>query len=190
MYTFFTDRAEIFEAKIKLKNASVAESFCRLVLETDKWNLIFPGKLLGNQVTIPVAKLREVMTENQVGTVKLEVIAEDTYFTPWTDDFKVEASRTVQVEVVSQNDSGKQLRETPTVSVIVETVNADIKKNSARMFLAELKKHNITVRSINSNKKILPALAKTFINENELSPTDVKFLMRKLPVIVSKLLID
>ncbi|HAI43794.1 MAG TPA: hypothetical protein DCM40_39715, partial [Maribacter sp.] len=36
--------------------------------------------------------------------MRLEVIAEDTYFTPWKSEFEIDASKKVTVEVKSQSD--------------------------------------------------------------------------------------
>ena len=51
----------------------------------------------------PIKKLKGLLEGNAKGEIKLEVIAEDTYFTPWKSEFVVEASKTLTVEVKSQD---------------------------------------------------------------------------------------
>jgi hypothetical protein len=102
-FQLFTDRQELFEAKIKIEGASLNESFCRLVIESDEWNLVFKGTIdKSGNCSIPIKKLRNVLPEGTIGKMKLEVIAEDTYFVPWESEFKVEVAKSVQVEVKQQ----------------------------------------------------------------------------------------
>jgi hypothetical protein len=39
---------------------------------------------------VPIKKLRGLVSEDTKGTMKLEVIGEDTYFLPWESDFEVD----------------------------------------------------------------------------------------------------
>ena len=58
-YQLFRDKEELFEAKIKLSGASLNESFCRLVVESEDWNLMFKGTIDKNgNCSIPIKKLR------------------------------------------------------------------------------------------------------------------------------------
>ena len=104
MYKLYTDKQELFECDIHLEGASLTDSKARLVIETEDISLLFKGKInKGGKCQIPVKRLKGLLGENVKGTIKLEVIAEDTYFTPWESDFEVEASKKVQVEVKSQD---------------------------------------------------------------------------------------
>ena len=83
-YKLFTDKTENFTAELKLEGADLKDSFTRLVVESDDWNLVFKGNISASgKVEIPIKKLRNVLREGTTGTIKLEVVAEDTYFTPW-----------------------------------------------------------------------------------------------------------
>ena len=42
---------------------------------------------------IPIKKLKGLIDESSKGNIRLEVIAEDTYFTPWKSEFEVQASK-------------------------------------------------------------------------------------------------
>ena len=103
MYKLFTDKAELFECSISLQGASLKKSKARLVVETQDYSLLFDGTISkGGKCEIPIRKLKGLIDENTKGNIRLEVIAEDTYFTPWESDFEVEASKKVTVEVKSQ----------------------------------------------------------------------------------------
>ena len=103
MYKLFTDKAELFECDIKIEGASLTNSTARLVVETTDYSLMFNGKISSEgKCEIPIKKLKGLIDESSKGNVRLEVIAEDTYFIPWKSDFEIEASKKVTVEVRSQ----------------------------------------------------------------------------------------
>ena len=104
MYKLYTDKIENFEANIKLEGASLKKSKARLVIEADGFDVMFKGTISEDgKVKVPVKRLRGLIDENTQGTIKLEVIAEDTYFTPWESKFKVEQSKKVTVEVMKKD---------------------------------------------------------------------------------------
>ena len=117
MYTFYTDKQEVFECKLDLEGAKLTDSKVRLVLESSNYNLLFYGKIDENgKCEIPVKKLKSLLQETDTGKVKLEVIAEDTYFEPWNDTYNVKTSKKVTVEVVQPDTQAKK----PIVEVKVE----------------------------------------------------------------------
>ena len=76
----------------------------RLVVETTDYSLMFNGNITPDgKCKVPIKKLKGLIDENNKGNIKLEVIAEDTYFIPWKSDFEIEASKKVTVEVKSQH---------------------------------------------------------------------------------------
>ena len=90
MYKLFTDKSELFECDIKLEGASLNKSKARLVVETNDYSLMFDGSINSSgKCEIPIRKLKGLIDESASGTIKLEVIAEDTFFTPWESDFEV-----------------------------------------------------------------------------------------------------
>lgn len=104
MYKLFTDKVENFKCSIDLEGASLDDTKVRLVLESGKLNLLYEGEVDGEgNCTIPIDKLKNVLKEGTEGTMKLEVIAEDTFFSPWEDQFSVNASKRVTVEVLSND---------------------------------------------------------------------------------------
>ncbi len=103
MYKLFTDKADIFACDIKIEGASLSNSTARLVVETNDYSLMFNGNITSDgKCKVPIKKLKGLIDENNKGTIKLEVIADDTFFTPWESNFEVQASKKVTVEIKSQ----------------------------------------------------------------------------------------
>ena len=99
MYKLFTDKTELFECDIKIEGTSLSKSKARLVVETNDYSLMFNGSISSDgRCKVPIRKLKGLIDENSSGNVRLEVIAEDTYFTPWKSNFQIEASKKVTVK--------------------------------------------------------------------------------------------
>lgn len=104
MYTLFTDKAENFECNIDIEGASISDTQARLVLESKNINLLFEGSVDTNgRCSIVIPKLKDYLKDSKEGNMRLEVIAEDTFFSPWEDSFELRASKKVQVEVLSNS---------------------------------------------------------------------------------------
>lgn len=158
MYTFYTDKMETFECKLNLQGAKLSNSKARLVLESDTYNLMFYGTLNeSGKCTIPVAKLKNLLSESDSGNVKLEVIAEDTFFEPWSDKYDVRTSKKVTVEVLSKSE-GNVLTEKK-VSVTMDTPSNRLdeltdlfftlaEKKDVKLNLYNLKEHAIFITKI------------------------------------------
>lgn len=168
MYTFYTDKQEVFECKLDLEGAKLTDSRARLVLESSNYNLLFYGKIDENgKCRIPVKKLKSLLAETDSGKVKLEVIAEDTYFEPWSDTYNVKTNKKVTVEVVS-NQSTKTLTEKKVTVVMAQQHQLD---ERATQFLKALEKKNITLANIKEHTKTLQLLGNIFTKKYGLSET-------------------
>tara|TARA_R110000851_G_scaffold320017_1_gene484684 strand:- start:46 stop:645 length:600 start_codon:yes stop_codon:yes gene_type:complete len=142
MYKLFTDKAELFECDIKIEGASLSNSIARLVVETDNYSLMFNGKINSSgKCEIPIRKLKGLIDESTKGNIRLEVIAEDTYFTPWKSDFEINASKKVTVEIKSQH---KPLIESKGPKVQVSKIKETKKINkSKKVTISESEKYHI-----------------------------------------------
>ena len=168
MYKLFTDKSELFECDIKLEGASLSKSKARLVVETSDYSLLFNGSISSKgKCEIPIRKLKGLINEDTSGNIRLEVIAEDTLFTPWESDFEVEASKKVTVEVKSQT----------TKKPIVETkVKVNVKGDKKRITLTEkqhiinlfklLVKEDINVDNISYKRNELNNIVATYLQDN------------------------
>ena len=171
MYKLFTDKSELFECDIKLEGASLSKSKARLVVETSDYSLLFDGSISSNgKCEIPIRKLKGLIDENTTGNIRLEVIAEDTYFTPWESDFEVDASKKVTVEVKSQQTK-KPIVETK-VKVKVKDEKPTITEKDHVMNLFKLLiKEDINVENISFKRNELNNIVATYLKENTVKNT-------------------
>ena len=107
-YKLYTDKQEVFECKISLEGASLKKATARILIESNDINLMFPGKIDKNgNCKVPIKKLKGFLDEKDKGNIKLEVIAEDTYFEPWQSEFVIETAKKIKVEVKGQSEVKK-----------------------------------------------------------------------------------
>jgi TusA-related sulfurtransferase len=165
MYTLYTDKQELFECSISLEGASVKNSKVRLVVEADNLNLLFKGTIdSSGKCTVPIRKLKNLLEESTKGKIKLEVIADDTYFTPWESDFEVETARKVTVEVKEQTNKNT-LAENKTGVTVKNIKVGDHVQNLSRMLVKE----NINVNNMASNKAKLNNVISSYLKTNKIS---------------------
>jgi TusA-related sulfurtransferase len=165
MYTLYTDKQELFECSISLEGASVKNSQARLIVESDNLNLLFKGTIDSNgKCTVPIKKLKNLLEESTKGKIRLEVIADDTYFTPWESDFEVETAKKVTVEIKSQTNKNI-ISETKTGVTIQNVKVGDHIQNLSKMLVKE----NINVHNMVSNKTKLNNIISSYLKVNKIS---------------------
>jgi hypothetical protein len=171
MYKLFTDKTELFECSISLQGASLKKSKARLVIETPEYSLLFNGSISkGGKCEIPIKKLKGLIDEDTKGNIRLEVIAEDTFFTPWESDFEVDASKKVTVEVKTQTTK-KSILETK-VDVKVKGGKPTITEKEHIMSLFKLLiKEDINVDNISFKRNELNNIVATYLKENTVKNT-------------------
>jgi TusA-related sulfurtransferase len=165
MYTLYTDKQELFECSISLEGASVKNSQARLIVESDNLNLLFKGTIDSNgKCSVPIKKLKNLLEESTKGKIRLEVIADDTYFTPWESDFEVETARKVTVEVKTQTNKNT-IAEAKTGVVVRDIKVGDHVQNLSKMLVKE----NINVHNMASNKVKLNNVIASYLKTNKIS---------------------
>ena len=171
MYKLFTDKSELFECDIKLEGASLSKSSARLVVETSDYSLLFNGSISsGGKCEIPIRKLKGLIDENTSGNIRLEVIAEDTYFTPWESDFEVDASKKVTVEVKSQTTKKPIVEAKVRVKVKGEKPTITERQHVINLFKL-LVKDDINVDNISFKRNELNNIVATYLKENTVKNT-------------------
>ena len=171
MYKLFTDKSELFECDIKLEGASLSKSSARLVVETSDYSLLFKGEINSNgKCEIPIRKLKGLIDENTTGNIRLEVIAEDTFFTPWESDFEVDASKKVTVEVKSQT-AKKPIVETKVKVKVKEEKPTLTEKDHIINLFKLLIKEDINVENISFKRNALNNIVATYLQENTVRNT-------------------
>ena len=175
MYKLFTDKSELFECDIKLQGASLKKSKARLVVETQDYSLMFNGSISkGGKCEIPIRKLKGLIDEDTTGNIRLEVIAEDTFFTPWESDFEVETSKKVTVEVKSQS------LKKPIVEAKVKVTNSE--QQHVVNLLKLLVNENINIKNISYKRNKLNNIVATYLKENTIKDTEkvIKGVLKRL----------
>jgi hypothetical protein len=171
MYKLFTDKSELFECDIKLEGASLSKSKARLVVETSDYSLLFKGEINSSgKCEIPIRKLKGLIDENTTGNIRLEVIAEDTFFTPWESDFEVDVSKKVTVEVKSQTTKKPILETKVKVKVKDEKPTITEKQHVINLFKL-LIKEDINVDNISFKRNELNNIVATYLQENTVKNT-------------------
>ena len=176
MYKLFTDKSELFECDIKLQGASLKKSKARLVVETSDYALMFNGSISNSgKCEIPIKKLKGLIEEDTTGNIRLEVIAEDTYFTPWESEFEVETSKKVTVEVKSQTQSKK-----PIVEAKVKVTSSE--QQHVINLLKLLVNENINIKNISYKRNKLNNIVATYLKENTIKDTEkvINGVLKKL----------
>ena len=160
MYKLFTDKAELFECSIKLQGASLKKSKARLVVETPEYSLLFNGDISkGGKCEIPIKKLKGLIDEDTTGNIRLEVIAEDTFFTPWESNFEVETSKKVTVEIKNQTTK-KPIIE----AKVKKQITLTEKQHIVNLFKL-LIKEQININNISFKRNKLNNVVATYLQE-------------------------
>jgi len=171
MYKLFTDKTELFECSISLQGASLKKSKARLVVETQDYSLLFNGTISkGGKCEIPIRKLKGLIDENTSGNIRLEVIAEDTFFTPWESDFEVAASKKVTVEVKSQQPT-KPILETKVKVNVKEKITLTERDHVVNLFKL-LIKEDINIDNISIKRNKLNNIVGTYLKNKEINDPD------------------
>ena len=109
---FYKDKSKIFECKLSIEGASLNESSARLRLNFNDINYLFEGTIdPDGQCKIKVPPLRHAPEDS--GLITLEVIADETYFEPWSSDFDIKRNKNVTVEITPT----PEVKTKPTIKV-------------------------------------------------------------------------
>ncbi len=142
MYTITLDTAKNFECTLKIQGASLNKSKVNLVIESNDMDIRCRGTITEKgKVSIPVKKLKGILEENSKGKMYLEVIAEDSYFTPYKTDYITEVSKKVN------------LKENVKITEVNQTVIADVTTNHPENIINILKENNVDIFNISHKSK-------------------------------------
>ena len=192
MYKLFTDKTELFECDIKIEGSSLSKSTARLVVETTDYSLMFNGKISSNgKCEVPIRKLKGLIDENSKGNIRLEVIAEDTYFTPWESKFIVETSKKIAVEVKSQNKNRIIESKKPIMKVSGIKQSSGIKKLKTERshiinIMKLLIKENVTIKNLPKKKGLVNNIISNYISNNPIRESKQKRIIDGIVKVLSK----
>lgn len=168
MHILYTDKLENFKCTIDVEGSSIDETQARLILKSDKSNLLFEGKIKNSgECIIPINKLKGILKEGDTGNLVLEVISEDTLFSPYESTFTVKTSKKVTVEVQNNFDSNTKKKLNERVKVKVENPFNNHTENIVNILL----ENGINLSNMQKRKKDL-----NFIIENYCSKININSL--------------
>jgi hypothetical protein len=115
-YRVYRDKPETFICDMEITGANPANSKARVIIESSDMTYMFEGTIDGKgHCEIPLKKMN-FLNENEIGKIKLEVIADDMVFNPWEDSFVAINSKKVTVKVTESVDT------TPKVGVRISNI--------------------------------------------------------------------
>ena len=168
MYKIFLDKSKTFECDIQIEGASLNESEVRLYLEAENFLLTLKGKINSDgTVKIPIGKLKGILKENYTGKIFLEVIAEDTRFTPWASQYKTDVSKKVEVTVNESLDEEIEKDEKPKITFKLKETKEKINVSKNIAEISEILKTNKTnLKRLYNNPLIFNKLIETYCKNN------------------------
>jgi len=191
MFKLYTDKNNTFKCKVAIEGASESTSLARLVIEGESHNLMIDGKIKDSICEVNIGKFKNFDNFKSKGQVKLEVIADDTYFTPWKSEYILEQSRVVTVEMMEEEETSlKPLVEVTEVSYTDSTPKVDSENHGDKVF-RKLVKENVDFNKYKTLDSMLKQnvkarrILKNYISENKLSE---KSLESTLEYLVDKFL--
>jgi hypothetical protein len=142
-YKLYSDKSTNFICEIKLEGTSISNTKARLLIECDDISYMFNGNIQNDgtfQVIVP--KSKSFLSERKKGFMKLEVIADDVLFEPWSSDFSVVSEN--KINVTAKPKIVKEVTVTAEIDTVLNEMMGDILKET------KPKKNTIT----NSNKEL------------------------------------
>lgn len=170
-YKIYIDKSELFEAQIQITGANVSKTRCRLIFETDEMNMFFNGILDNNKCSVKIPKMDSILDEGTTGKIKLEVIADDSYFEPWSSNFEVLRKTKVSVkeQTIDEIPSSKRTR-IDEVRILSDVNDEDV--INIKEVIREFAKNNVK------------QLSNTTIEKLKLSENDVNRINKALKKLV------
>jgi organic radical activating enzyme len=162
-YILYTDRAEDFIAEVDVRNASLTNSTSRIILETNDISYVFNGKIKDGKCIIPIRKMKGMLAEGTKGTMKLEIIVEDVYFSPWSSAFAVDTEKKITVKV------HEQIEKKPSVvikEVIMPRRTISITEKATTELKNLLIENKITKTNLRKQKKVMKEVVNTYFEKN------------------------
>lgn len=166
----YTDKNEQFKCNI---SSEARTTSARMIIASKSWNLIFFGTVhKDGTCTIDIDKLN-ILREGETGTARLEVIADDNVFVPWSEDFIVNRSKSVTIDEL-EFTIGK-----PAVVVSIKEKMSPILEVKSRLILNNISLNNLHEQSVAFNLIIEDVAQKNNIdNRTELIKEVINYLTK------------
>ena len=98
MYNIQLDALKNFECTLKVQGTSLKKSKINLVIESEGIDIRCRGSIDDfGRVSIPIKRMKGILEENMTGNMYIEVIADDTYHTPFKTTYITEMSKKAEI---------------------------------------------------------------------------------------------
>jgi len=176
----YLDESKLFKCKLKVEGTTLSKSKCRLLVKSNDLTLMYEGKIHDNgEVEVSIPKLKRYI-ESKNGMATLEVIADDTVFTPYTET--IEFANKYVVEVIGEE---KTKINKPVISVTHVATKQTPVKTTFQKPLSELiyniSKKNITIENINKNGKTIRTLLESTMRKYKLNVDFIEYAIKNIP---------
>jgi hypothetical protein len=195
MYTIQLDKANNFECNIKIQGASIKKTKVNLVVECSDFSLKFKGSINEDgKINVPLSKLKGILDENVKGKLYLEVIAEDTYFTPYETEYLTEVSRKVEMisvngkdkkSLVESRDADENISKKPIVTISnVKQDNSKLVLEHTKKIVKNIKNKNLSIYKSKDKTKVIKTI-QSYLSENKINGVMNRNIMETLYKIIS-----
>ena len=142
-YSLYTDKPNKFNCNIEIEGTSLSKSKVRLVVETDEMSYMINGLIESTGICeVNIPKTKHFLPEGTKGNMRLEVIADDVYFEPWSSDFSVKTNKKVNVVVAEQVEEKPKMK----VHVIEQKEEVKITESENKKVIVTKKPTNILTK--------------------------------------------
>ena len=191
-YTIQLDKASTFECNVKIEGVSLNKTKANLIVESDDFSLKFKGDIDSTgKITVPLKKLKGILDENITGNLYLEIIADDTYFTPYETEYITEVSKKVEVVSVNNKTKGQSTLTESKNKPVVTVANVKGSKSNLVLEHAKTLTHTILSENINisnpHNKDKILGIITSYLGKHNLNENINKNIISTLFRIIAKI---
>lgn len=171
----YLDESKLFKCKLKVEGTTLSKSKCRLLVKSDDLTLMYEGKIHDNgQVEVTIPKLKKYI-ESKSGMATLEVIADDTVFTPYTET--IEFANKYVVEVVTEETSNKK----PSIKLVTELTKPNNFRKALAEVITEINNKKITGKNLVENSKVVVFIVNNKRLKYKLDATFINYSIENIP---------
>lgn len=178
-YKLYLDKNNLFECDIQLQGASIKNSFARVILESNDYSYVFNGQIdQYGHCSVEMNKLKNIFESNETGSIKLEVVADDVYFSPWSDTYQTDLSKKIDVVVKEQEEPSKPMisvsvKQQPILKETPKPVTKESVKESVKPVTKQPVKESITPKVENKPTNVV----KKTNSDTSIKVSDIKRIL-------------
>ena len=171
----YLDESKLFKCKLKVEGTTLSKSKCRLLVKSDDLTLMYEGKIHDNgEVEVSIPKLKRYI-ESKNGMATLEVIADDTVFTPYTE--AIEFANKYVVEVVTEETTNKK----PSIKLVTEPTKPNNFRKALAEIITEINNRKITNKNLVEYSKTIVTIVNNKRKKYNLKADFINYSIENIP---------